>query len=381
MSNGINALIARGGRQDPSVLQKYMGMRQMVGQEQRNQLAARQAELGMQATQQQMNIAERKQIAAEQEQQMKMAAAYMRNVKDEASYKQAATALKQEQGIESPPYDQRRVDMLQMAVYGEQEKFTEIFDDKGRPVAQRSSLTDELSPHPQAPTKEVSYTSSEWEGKPSTIDKINKERAKAKITYDTQIRLYDQLEDLIKDPAYTGGVTGKMLAGVNSIYAQYRSVTGQKPIFVNGRVDLNSVDPKSDLYKRLKKSGNIASEEQAIVIPLVMMQAKFMDPNAKITDTDYRNAEKAIGAGADKESRLDIIKRNRLEAYNQFNSAEKSYADRYANYKPMYLPEQKGETNLIPMLDNGQIDLKKATKAQKEEYAKQLTQDILGGPK
>lgn len=124
MSNGLNALIARGGTQVASPIARYQQTRKDVATERRNALAERQAELGMRSTRQQMG-------QSAQNQKIKQAEAFGKSVTpiiesvNRAPDKQAAwmTARPQVEqmaatmGIDVPPgsmdaWNQQQADSL-----------------------------------------------------------------------------------------------------------------------------------------------------------------------------------------------------------------------------------------------------------------------------
>lgn len=112
MSDTINAMIMQGGRGVASPIERHLTARKENALAERNSIAT-------DVLKQQLETGQTDAINSKQDREMKLSAAFLRNVTDETTYLQATSALKAKYGISSPPkYNPQQVAGLISHVYG-----------------------------------------------------------------------------------------------------------------------------------------------------------------------------------------------------------------------------------------------------------------------
>lgn len=352
----IHGRIALGGTNIPSPYQRYEQTRATINQENQNRLT-QQAQ--SQNQQFRANEDRRSQGRYDQNRQAQQAITVAKDLRSilslpedqqEESYKSQVAAWSQ-QGMEmagAKPWNAFEAKTMSDKVLGVSETFSEIKDEGGNIVAQRSSKTNRAVSDPRAPTKQVTYEGGQFEGTKSQKGKRANEQVENRARLEKQLRGYDYIDELVSDPDFVGGTSGKTLSLINSASAQYRQLTGDPEILTDGNVDVRNVDPKSKLFSRYRKSSRITDKLESVTIELAYLIAKTNDPGGRVTDKDYEAAKSIIGSTSDVKTRSEILGRLRNETIKSYNDREGIRGRNFQSYTPdLYRSPKKKQVESV----------------------------------
>lgn len=380
----INDLIAAGGRQNRSPIQRFLEARSQAETEKRNRLAS-------EAQQQSIDINRRNQQLNEQKQKAALGQDYAKAItpiveqvnklpeaERQDAWQQAVPEIERTAQQFGIPFDERagtwnqqRADGL-ISQFGKTQKAPTT-----RTVLEGAERVNQEWDAKKGVWKEVGRgITSQQTGEPGSFDltksgksKIQVERADAQVRLEKKLRGYDFIEGLVKNPDFVGGITGKTIGLVNSAAAQFRQTTGDDPIINNGRIDLNQIDPDSTLFKRLRKAGVINDQLQAATVELAYIMAKDNDKGGRVTDKDYQAAESMLGSSADRASRLSVLDNRRDEDITSYNDQERIFGQRFKGYEPnLFTPKKKESPK--------EFDLDTATDQEKDLEIQRLMREI-----
>ena len=352
----ITDLIAQGGTNVPSPVDRYIQGRDFVGQlrarQQESQL--RQQQIGLQ--QQKAQIQQQQEMRARGEEYAKTIAPILKQISDlpedqrQPAYQQVLPQFKQEAqkfGLPveniSPAWDEQKAKMV-VDRYFEPEKGKFVNAELNGKIVpavetEEGELVDPQTREPlvgaiKAPNRQAQDTAEGFGLKDSTKSKIKQQRIEAEQDLYRHVSGLDYIGNLISSDEFVGGTMGDVISLANSAAAQVRQVTGADSIIKNGKVDTSQIDPDSEELSRLRKAAINQDSYEAALIELAYIKAKQVDPAAKITDKDFAFARKMLGAGADKASLLNVIKNERERAIQNFNKDE-AILGRREQYQPV----------------------------------------------
>lgn len=155
----------------------------------------------------------------------------------------------------------------------------------------------------------------------SQIGKEQVEAREAEIGLRQNVTDMNRLRDIVASEDFVGGTAGQVASLINSAAAQVRQVSGEDPVLRGKKLNkaLFAKGTSKETFGRFRKAAITADRFESAVLELAFLKAKSLNPDGKISDADVRAAEKILGKGADKASRLvlidDIIKRT-VEHFN-----------------------------------------------------------------
>ena len=388
MSAELNRLIAQGGTQIASPVQRYMQTRSQMNQEQQNRLAQQATQQSMQIKQQQMRLQQEKQQAAMRQEWSTRMAPLMREVSkkpepERQDYWETLIPGVKRMAIDSKvPINESDIELW------DQQKANTIMD--ANPVKAPERLSRQEGP-------ETVYE--DWDPRLGQLkEKSRGIRSQATGVYDSfkfpkgseaklkasqaesyarvrnQLRQFDTVEKLISDPQFIGGTAGKTVSLINSAVQQYRQSTGQPAVIKDGKVNLRRIDKESTLFQRLRKSAGVTDKEQAATIQLAYLLAKGNDQGGRVTDKDYESAVDMMGGTADVKTRLELLDYRRGEAIESYNALEESYASRFKAWgKPTLYKKYERKKTEAPI----EFNMETATDKEKDAEIKRLTQGLI----
>jgi len=355
----LHNLIAQGGRNIASPVERYLQQKKENQAEQMNRLS-------MLSTRQSMDINAQKQQMLQQEQSNKgMAAAadYLDTIQDPEEKKSALQQLipqfQQKFGIPNPPPNMQpeqiytQLKQKQMLVNGTPEGKPVNVMYQGRLqnaiVNSQGNYVDEKTRKPlygavKAPTRqERGDIGTVTAGSGSNRFKLNDERRKVEEITIKTIKGNNEIAKLADDPNWVGGTAGDVIGVVNSISQQISNLSGVKPKSYSEISIENDVSPKNRKeFSALRKKAMAGDRYAAAKIEMTYMNAKRVDPGSKITDKDFSFADKMLGSGGDKEIIKQILKDNNARAISAYNDGEKlTYERNKGWYKPMLLTDER----------------------------------------
>jgi len=341
----LNQLIAQGGRQIKSPVQRYMETRGQMQREQGNQLAMAAQTQNMAAQRQSMDMQRQKQKQAQMQGYGKAVVPLIEwaNKQDDkqTAYLQVLPEMKKigdqfgaDTSTMSQMWDQAKADSL-MSQFGKVKKAPTtrtILEGVEKVNQEWDTKTETWKEVGRGITSQITGDPSQFDLTKSGKSKIQIERADAEVRLEKKLRGYDFIEDLVNNPDFVGGPTGKAISLVNSASAQFRQATGDEPVINNGRINLKRIDPDSSLFRRLRKSAVISDQLDAATVELAYILAKDNDKGGRVTDKDYEAAERMMGSSSDRASRLSILDNRRKEDVQFYNDQERIYGKRFKGY-------------------------------------------------
>lgn len=389
MATELNRLIAMGGTQNRSPVQRYMETRAQAGQEKQNRLAMESTRQNMAIQRQQMELKRQTQQAEKKKVWGTRMAPVMREVSlkpenERQAYWEKITPdvmqMANDSGMPINEADLRlwnqqkantimdmnpvkapdRLSRLEgpETVYEDWDPRLGILKEKSRGI--RSQATGEYSSFKFPKGKEAAL-------------KAGQAESYARVK--NQLRQYDTVEKLISDPQFIGGTLGKTVSLINSAVQQYTQASGQPAVIRDGRVNLRRVDQDSTLFQRLRKSAGVTDKAEAATIQLAYLLAKGNDQGGRVTDKDYQSAVEMMGGTADVKTRLELLDYRRDEAIESYNAQEEAYSSRFKKAwgEPTYYKKYKRKETETPV----EFDLKTATDKEKDAEIKKLMQGII----
>lgn len=341
----LNQLIAQGGTQIKSPVQRYMATRKQMGDEERNRLS-------QQSTMQNMNI-QRQQLAMQkQEQRAQMTQSYgeaitpLMEAVDQQENKQAAWTKMQPEVDKirrqfQIPYDQAIDTWNQQAVdslisrYGDKKgNFVNAMTPDNKVVAGRTRGGIMYDPQGnkqptwiKAPTKSENVEREGW-GTDSQLGKLEIEHTRAEEDVYKLVNNLDTLKDFISSEEYVGGTTGDILSAGNSLVQQLKQLTGYGEIDVR-KLGKSIDDSGKGEYSRLRKAAMKGDQKAALVIELSYNIAKSFDRGGRVTDADFKFARRLIDGSADVDSSLQTIDDFRDRSIKNYNASDAIFSSKW----------------------------------------------------
>jgi len=374
----LHNLIAQGGRNIASPVERYL-------QQKKENQAGQMNRLSMLSTRQSMDINAQKQQILKQEQTTKSMASvaqYMDRYKNEPvevqneAFNQLSPKFEQ-MGLPPLPEgsDYQKVkgvlENAKLQVFGEQEKFSPIYKD-GNIVAQQSSVTDRAYADPRAPEKLQRTMEVPYESKGAR----DKGKASATLQRQNNYVLNSTLSSLAKkikqSDKYIGGATGNVVKFINSAREQYRQITGKKDLVVNGRINTKNV---AELSKEnadwLRSTAMETDTVDSAVRELAYVIAKSYDPTGKLSDRDIIEARAIIGSddraiAISKLADIDDRVRNRYGAMME----EAKGSARESWYRPLGYEPLRDSSELIGDMPVSQEAVNQQGAYQKPDFRK-----------
>ena len=387
MSAELNRLIAQGGTQVKSPVQRYMQTRSQMNQEQQNRLAQQATKQSMQIKQQQMAMQQQKQQAEARQMWGTKMAPLMRDVSKKPEEERQDYWESLIPGIKRMAIDSNiPMNEADMELW-DQQKANTIMDSNPVKAPERLSRLEgpetvyedwdsrlgQLKEKSRGIRSQASGEYDSFRFPKGSEAKLKASQAEAYARVKNQLRQFDTVETLISDPQFLGGTAGKTVSLISSAVQQYKQLSGQPAIIKDGRVNLRRIDKESTLFQRLRKSAGVTDKEQAATIRLAYLLAKGNDQGGRVTDRDYESAVDMMGGTADVKTRLELLDYRRGEAIESYNALEESYASRFKAWgKPTLYKKYKREEAKAPV----EIDLETATDKEKNAEIKRLMQSI-----
>lgn len=380
----LNALIAAGGRNQPSPMQRYQQTRKDMNVERRNALLDSQIR-------QQMGVTAQKQNILQQEQQTKKLAVlgqYLDTVPEEQRAAAFEAADFGEFGLPPMPegvtYEQVApgIEQAKIQVFGAQEKWTPgvsasgapvqtssvsgkqiagfapkaaesfetVYDAGGKPLYQIDAKTNRAYAHPDAIKKSVQATDPDAF---SGDKKVVRDRTGAQANVKKAISGMKELRRMVGDGDLQLGVSGNVVADLGSFAAQFRQLTGTTgSAMKGGKVDKTKIDPNADTNGWLKRASIKGTAHKALLFELAYVKAKAVG-NDRITDKDFEFAVNMLEGGGDRDAIMHNLGLQIDRTIEYHNYDEDAFYRNYGSqgYKPMYLNPDgtiRGATDTAP---------------------------------
>lgn len=201
---------------------------------------------------------------------------------------------------------------------------------------------------------------------------------------DDAIGVAMQLDSVLQDPNYVGGLTGKLAGVVNSMVAQaeqlYTQINKVRKDHEKDTVTLNSehwgegnIDNiikehsiTGEYAAALKKIATLNAMERSMYISLAYIIAKQNEPNGRLSDQDMANALAVLGGdGADPEIKRTVLnlQMNRLIAGYEgslkgygFKDPERFNLQKTWNPEQSALPPEAPNAEIISRLGIKEVD-------------------------
>lgn len=387
MATELNRLIAMGGTQNKSPVQRYMETRAQVGQERQNKLA-------MESTRQNMAMQQQQNQRAQQQQQIVMDKAYSKDVydlmkgvdaaqdinKDDEFKKRIPELNRLQQRYHKPvsdtetPWSQQGFDVLE-SEFGDLTGTPANVIYKGKLInaikGPTGNYLDEKTRKPlygavKAPGRQETAQVSGFS--PSDVSKkefqqLDREEDIYKLTNNL-----DTLKSFIQSPDYLGGTTGDIVSAGNSFVQQMRQLTGLE--------DTGGQIPTADIsvgarpeYSRLRRAAINNDRKSALVIELAYNIAKSFDRGGRVTDADFKFASRLISGSADVKSTLLTIDDFMDRSIKNYNASDTLFSER--NKRKAHLFSQEKYQKMYNRKPKMQI----SDKDQEKNFRKSLYED------
>jgi hypothetical protein len=380
----INQLIALGGTQNKSPIQRFIETKQMVDEQQQNRLAMqmKQQEFAQnqQANNQNSLLRQQQMAQSQQEFEIKKAESLFKAVapvmgdiiEGKTSYEEVKPWIAEQSRVYGIPFDPNAPFNPQIATaiynkYGEKPKQAATWVNYNgsdmNAVEKDGKYYDEVTGKQligakPTVTRQATGSPEDWGLTDAGKNKVVQDRIEAEKSVYKQISVIDKIADNVAKPEFIGGKTGDAVSIVNSVAAQYRQLMGIDGLLgKDGKLDANKVDPNSPSLSRYRKGAIIKDSNEAALIELAYAAAKANDPGGRITENDYQFAKQMFAAGADKVSILNLLKNRRSSTVSEFNAAEKILSERAQGYAPSSYSEDKYKA----LYGKGDINTKDAT--------------------
>jgi len=179
----------------------------------------------------------------------------------------------------------------------------------------------------------------------SGANKIEQTMIDDEISTKQNIKNIQPIIDLISSDDYVGGVSGQLLQNINSAVAQYRQLTGQDSVLTeDGQLDESKVDLSEENMGRFRRAAATSERTGSAVLELAYLHAKSLDPGGRLSDADVRNAERILGDGADKATRIRLLRDLQERMVRNYNVANKVRSRALGiQPDPISIDEIKGE--------------------------------------
>lgn len=373
----INELIALGGTQNKSPIQRFIETKQASEGMQQNRLAMqmRQQEFTAQQQgraeenafrkQQMAQAAEQFDINKQQTQRENASKLFSsiapvlktieQSVDKQAAYESLKPYLAKQSQIWGVPFDMNdpynsadsQAIINQYAPVKGQSKWAMLNGKEMNVVEDNGKLYDEVTDKQLVGAvpivnKTATGSGEDWGLNNSGKNKVLQERITAQDTLYKQVNVIDKIIANVSDPNFIGGAAGNVVSTINSVAAQIRQVAGVDNILSkDGSLKADAVDPKSPSLSRYRKGAIITNANEAAIIELASALAKSNDPGGRVTENDYQFAKQMFTAGSDKIAIIDLLKTRREGSINQFNASEVLLEERFPDYKQSRYSEEK----------------------------------------
>ena len=356
----LNRLIAMGGTQNVSPVQRYQQSMRDIEVSKANRLSMLNTQQQMELNRnvdtrasQQMELNQQKLVAAEGKAKQKAGIDYMASIENPMRdlqrqdpsvraqhYKEVTLPVMQQQaqlqGVEYElPQDYDETSLNQsMAMYDAQEwkNKAPVYKEEHAGVNERGQnlITqikyeggNEVGRSQPYVKNEAQRTmqveSSDYETK-SNRDKSKRASEESEIGIHKSVNTLNKLSTLFDDPAFVGGITGNAIQGINSAVQQATQAMGllslESSDYKLPDEDFDSKDG-SENYNALRESAMAGSRSDAMIIELTYQLAK--EGGQKVTDKDFAFTKKMLTAGADTRINKQLIsdmKGRLVENYN-----------------------------------------------------------------
>lgn len=348
----ITDLIAQGGTNIPSPVDRYMQARGTVEQ-------LRQNKLNEQAQRQTMAMNQRKMQMAEQQQMQETGIKYatyiaplLKQISDlpedqqQAAYSQVVPQLKQsasEMGLPaenvSPKWDGKKADMVVKNFYKPPEAPKSREVKRGDQIVTEEWVGGKWSEVGAGPRRQetITGTPEDWgAGTNSQAHKLAVERAGVQADLTKGIKTFEYIESLIASPTFIGGNMKDIASGLNSAASQVKQAIGKDENLRNsdGSINTDLLDFNNDAnLSRFRKMAITGDAYDSAVVEMAYIVAKQRDPGGKITDKDFEYAIDIIGSSSDKRSLLNTIARKKERMVSDYNIEEKTLGQRIPGYQ------------------------------------------------
>lgn len=343
----LNQLIAQGGRNIPSPVQRYMETRKQMNQEQQNRLA-------QQSTMQTMRMQQEKMQMQQQRQKAELGQLYAKSVtptmeainklpeyERQNAWEQAQPEVEKMQyqyGIApssgAGTWNQQGADVL-ISQHGTKPKgapVNVIYKGKltNAIVNEAGNYIDEQTRQPlygavKAPGRQETAAVTGF--KPSDVSKKEFQQLDREEDVYKLVNNLDTLKDFVVNPDYIGGTTGDVIAAGNSMVQQMKQLTGLGD--TGDKIATDDLGPGSKgEYSRLRKASMLGDRKSALVIELAYNIAKSFDRGGRVTDADFRFASKLINGSADVQSTLMTIDDFRDRSIKNYNASDQLFSER-----------------------------------------------------
>ena len=378
----LNTLIAMGGTQVKSPIQRYEEARMQMAQEQQNQLAMEAQRQQIAASQQAMGINQEEHQAKKLENYGKSVVPFIEWVNKQPdkqmAYQQVLPQMRSVAGqlgipVESMSnqWNQQMGDSL-ISRFGEKKK-SQYFqavdpsDPKAepKPAQEINGLVYDTAGKPQptwveAPKRQQTAGS---EGFGKQEDKLAAEQLNYEQNTYNLVAGLDSLTDFVKSPNYVGGTTGDIISTGNSMVQQFRQFTGLGD--TGGNIPDTEIEGEKGktTYSKFRKSANEGDQRAALTIELAYNIAKSFDRGGRVTDADFKFAKRLIDGSADRRSTLASIDDFRKRSILKYNISDELFSkksgrpsSKFSEDKYRELTGRASEQKETPMSD---IDIKK----------------------
>lgn len=387
MAAELNRLIAMGGTQNRSPVQRYMETRAQVGQERQNKLA-------MESTRQNMAMQQQKNQRAQQQQQIVMDEAFSKDAYDlmkgvdttqgpnkDNEFKKIIPELNKLQQRYNKPITGAETLWNQQGFDTLESKFGDLTGEPANVIYKGELINAIKGPtgnYLNEKTREPLYGAIKAPGRqetaqvsgftPSDISKkesaqLDREEDIYKLTNNL-----DTLKSFIQSPDYMGGTTGDIISAGNSFVQQMRQLTGLED--TGGQIPTTDVSVGArPEYSRLRKAAINNDRRAALVIELAYNIAKSFDRGGRVTDADFKFASRLISGSADVKSTLLTIDDFMDRSIKNYNASDTLFSER--NKREPHLFSQKKYQKMYDRKPKIQI----SDKDQEKNFRKSLYED------
>lgn len=377
MPSDLNRLIALGGIQVKSPVQRFMETRAQMQQEERNRLADMMTREQINISRANMGLAREKFLAEQKADKMaryekasKAVAPMYDKINQLPTLEEKQAAFSRAAPLIQAVYDrlgvgdavegqfdqwnQQGVDVF-LSQYGEKKDvaYKSMLDKEGRPVQgfiEGGRVFDRYgNPQPTwmpAPRETAEGSSRLPQRKSSEYEAMrHREEDIYKLTHNLNL-----LKDFVRSEDFIGGTTGELVVAANSLVQQFKQFTGLGDIDVTKLSD-EQVENTMGEYSALRKAAINGNRRASLAIELAFNIAKSFDRGGKVTDADFKFARLLVDASADREATITLINDYMKRSQKNYSAAVKLFNDGSDRKFDPYSDDKYRELYGLPKVD------------------------------
>lgn len=353
----LNQLIAQGGTNIQSPVRRYLDTRKQMEMEKRNQLAMAAQQQQMQAQNQTMQMERQKQKALMGQAYAKAVTPIIESVNKETNKQDAwsraypeVERIAYQHGIplndQAKVWDQNKAESF-MGQYGKKPEgtFINALTPSRQVVPARVVGGLMYDPKGQrqptwikAPSQQETVEREGW-GTDTQIGGLEVEHLRAEEDTYKLVNNLDSLKDFVTSDNYIGGTTGDIISTGNSIVQQFKNLSGLGD--TKGAIPLRDIGSDGEEeYSSLREAAILGDRKSSLVIELAYNIAKSFDRGGRVTDADFKFAQRLIDGSADIKGTIRTIDDFRERSIKNYNASDTLFSDKWKRDRRQFNPEK-----------------------------------------